>query len=140
MSYDKNTINLSNLEAVSTALNDLTIEHKTIELAKVRGMGLNDHFSDIEDYTLRALVYKDIVEVEQMQRTYDCDSDDFIVSIKFKIDNLPNKFPLETYSDYEGFVDFDSDDSGKIIEGSEKQCEKEENFINLKEIVEREIK
>lgn len=96
MSWDKQTINLSNLNGYIELLQNLEIPYSVEELGKVQGMGLND----IDDYTLRKLIVKDLVFVEQMQRTTDCDSMDYITLLTFRKDQMSDNIPLEiTYDD-----------------------------------------
>ena len=83
MSWNKNTINCSHLEAVIQPLKDCDIHYRVTVLGKVMGMGLNDDMDwsgDDKYYEIRKLEYKDEVVIEQMERHPDCDIDDIIVS------------------------------------------------------------
>lgn len=99
MSWNKNTTNLSKLDIIASTLDSAGIKYELKELGQVKAMGLNDEYLEIENYKLRSLIYKGISGVqkiiaEQMQRTDDCDSDDFIISIGFN-GKLPDDFKIE---------------------------------------------
>jgi hypothetical protein len=97
MSWDKNTINLSNLDAVKNVLDDLKIKYTLEAKAKVRGFGLNDGMYGEEDkyYELRRLSYRGFVILEQICRTSDCDADDTITSHKFTREDEPKDWEYE---------------------------------------------
>lgn len=99
MSWNKNTINLSKLDIIASTLDSAGIKYEIKELGQVKAMGLNDGYMDIEKYSLRSLSYKGIsgsqkIIIEQMQRTEDCDSNDFLVSFEFN-EKLPENFEIE---------------------------------------------
>ena len=101
MSWNKNTINLSKLDAIAVVLDLSKIKYKIEKLGEVIGMGLNDEFDRKDKYELRSLTYKDAfgkikVMAEQICRNKDCDSDDFIFSNTFD-DKLPKNFKLEVF-------------------------------------------
>ncbi len=50
-------------------------------------------------YKIRKLEYKDNVVIEQMVRTSDCDSDDTILSIRFKKGEVPSDWKIEVTID-----------------------------------------
>ena len=90
MSWDKNTINQSNLNAVKDVLDDLKIKYTLVIKECVRGSGLNDDMcGEMRVYELRRLSYRNFVILEQMNRTSDCDADDTITSQKFTKENEP---------------------------------------------------
>lgn len=158
MSWDKNTYNLSDIDSKVQILKELNVPFVVQFLADVKAMGMNDTYEDRDTYPLRLLKYsapnldssvqnatnKDVCFVEQMHRTYDCDTDDTILSIPIDLNNVPEKFPLEIYLDAEGHVDlgqsveFDGNLDSIDLDKLEccKPCPKEENIINLKKIIE----
>lgn len=91
MSWDKNTINTSSLNEVKSTLDDLGVEYKLTVRGEVPGHGNNDD----KPISLRQLEYGKYVLVEQLNRSEDCDFDDYIVSLKFLAADLPKNFPLE---------------------------------------------
>jgi hypothetical protein len=108
MSYDKNTIDLSDIDNAIEILESLGIPYQVTILGKVIGHGINDCIieygeqpHEIRDkfYIVRKLEYKSKVLIEQMQRTHDCDSHDFFVTLRFKKDEEPKNLPLEIYID-----------------------------------------
>jgi len=105
MSWDKNTLNFSTLDATIKVLKMFSKKYKLTVLGKVKGLGLNDDYTANDTYTLRKLTFENKIVIEQMQRTYDCDSDDIIVSIEFDKKTFPKKVPLEIYTDEGDFVD-----------------------------------
>jgi len=127
MSYEKNTYNFSQIDSIIYTLESLKHSYTLIEIGKVKGFGCNDldiYFGDytggiIKYYTLRKLQFKDKIFLEQMHRTYDCDSDDTIMSHEFTLENQPEEWYLEVYDDYEGFVD---------IRENEKEAESSSKF------------
>ena len=91
MSWDKNTINMSNLDAVKEILDDLKVKYTLEVKKKVRGYGLNDATFGEEDkvYELHRLAYRGFVILEQIKRTQDCDANDTIISRKFTRETEP---------------------------------------------------
>lgn len=92
MSWDKNTINASNLDAVKSVLDELKVKY-TLETKKtVMGRGINNDSFGGEDkhYELRRLSYRGFVILEQIKQTADCDADDTIISQKFTVLNEPH--------------------------------------------------
>ncbi len=133
MSWDKNTYIISEIDTVIKLWKDLRLDYKLKTIAEVIAMGINDSFEDRLTYPLRILLTSKKIFVEQMQRTYDCDSDDCVRSVALDMNDLPEKFPLEVYSDYQNFVDMKEDDEGNLQDHG--RAAKEENFVNIKEIV-----
>ena len=87
MSWDKNTINYSTIDAIVGVLKDIGVDYKLSVIAKVRGRGLNDYEGKV--YELRRLEYKNIVYLEKIEQEADCDFDDIIRSQKFKLSKEP---------------------------------------------------
>lgn len=81
MSWDKNTVRTSALDASLGVLKDLGADYDLTLLADVRGRGLND--GEFQTYDIRRLEYKDVVILEHMVRTCDCDVDDVIESFRY---------------------------------------------------------
>lgn len=113
MSWDKNTIVLSNLDNVATTLEEIGIPYKITELGKLKGFGLNDDLYGDKDkyYPIRKLEYTtvkglNVVIAERMIRTHDCDSDDTLISVKLPQSTFDdNEWKLEIYADEDDFVD-----------------------------------
>lgn len=109
MSWDKNTINLSNLVGYIELLKELEIPFTIEARGSVKGMGLNDNDEwdeknkcpKMKYYLLSKLSVGNLVFIEQMQRTNDCDSDDYIILLKFNKDEVPDNIPLEITESYE---------------------------------------
>lgn len=122
MSWDKQTHNFSDLTAVKNTLQKTNQNYILYNLGKVKDLG--NSYTEIfnDDIMLRMLIYKGGVILERMNRTRDCDSDDCVISECFNFDQVPDKWSLERYSDYEDYID---------LEGN--RSEEFENFVNLKE-------
>lgn len=118
MSWNKNTIYDSSIPLTEEILKDNNIPYKKIEIGEVEGIGLND---GEEPYKLYMLIYKDKIIVDHMVRTHDCDCDDTIESVTFNINELPDKWELESYLPDDNYP--------------EDTCEKSA-IINLREIYE----
>ena len=104
MSWEKNTINLSELDSVVAMLKKDNRPHTMTVLGEVLGLGLND--DSRYNYKIRRLEYTTLsgqgyVVLEQMQRTSDCDSDDHLVSMEYKKDEEPKNWQLEVRTDLE---------------------------------------
>uniref|UniRef100_A0A6M3K4N9 Uncharacterized protein n=1 Tax=viral metagenome TaxID=1070528 RepID=A0A6M3K4N9_9ZZZZ len=89
MSWDKNTISLSGLDAVIGTLLDLGIDHEVSIIAEFHGRGLNDDYLDLSPHKLRRLEYGKWVILEKVEQDADCDTDDCILSCKFELDKEP---------------------------------------------------
>ena len=111
MSWDKNTIVCSQINAIISTLDICKKPYTLSVLGNVQGHGLNDDLI-IEDnsgelypgskyYDIRKLEFEGIVILEQMQRSHDCDTDDMIISVKFDKGSEPKTWPLEIYMDKE---------------------------------------
>lgn len=92
MSYNKNTLNLSLLNFVVNTLDNLNVSYNLIEIGKIKGMGLNDYN---EEYPIRRLEYSDNVILECIERDCDCDVDDVILSVEFKLKDEPEDWEIE---------------------------------------------
>ena len=105
MSYNKNTINKSTVDATIKLLKELKIPYKVKILGQVMGLGLNDDIwgEDIKEeihcdhkyYDIRRLEYRDVVILEKMIRNKDCDIDDYIMSYEFKKGLEPKDWKVE---------------------------------------------
>ncbi len=95
MSYNKNTVRVSEINKTIELLKEFKVKYKLTVLGKVEGYGLNDDYKDDSTYEIRKLEYKDKVIIEQMVREEDCDSDDFITSKKFNKNKVPKKWKIE---------------------------------------------
>ena len=85
MSYNKNTVNHSHIGTIAEVLNDLGIPCTISNIGEVEARGVNDCNSGIATRTMRELRYKGFIVLERMHRTPDCDSDDVIMSHKYKL-------------------------------------------------------
>lgn len=90
MSWNKNTIH-SYLNDLVKVLDAANAPYSLTDRGIVGDFGLNED----GPITLRTLVYTNVVLMEQMQRTEDCDSDDYIVCLGFEKDSLLGEIPLE---------------------------------------------
>ncbi len=105
MSWDKNTVNMSNIDGTILTLKKLGVPYKVTILSKVKGLGLNDDIFEedikgilhpgIRYYDIRKLEYKDTIILEKMLRDNDCDFDDVIVSYEFKKGQEPKDWKTE---------------------------------------------
>ena len=87
MSWDKQTANLSKLDAVKETLDELEIPYTLTVIAEFRGRGLND--AEGEEHQLRRLQYANKVILEYAELEADCDTDDKILSRTFGVDEEP---------------------------------------------------
>jgi len=105
MSYNKNTINRSAVDATIQVLKNLKIPYKLTILGKVIGLGSNNEVfeEDIKGilhptnkyYEIKKLEYKDVVILEKIIRNNDYDIDDYIMSYEFKINYVPRNWKIE---------------------------------------------
>jgi len=86
MSWNKNTSVMSQIDNTIKLLISTDTEYELTVLSKIKGLGLNDEILDKEHYFIRRLSFRDKVMIEQMQRSYDCDFDDHLVSISISKD------------------------------------------------------
>jgi len=99
MSWNKNTINHSEIDATINLLKKVGINYELRVLGKVqnRGLGATD------DCDMRRLSYEGLVMLETIYRTSDCDADDVISSVSFESAYEPKDWKLEVYEEeYEG--------------------------------------
>jgi hypothetical protein len=100
MSWDKNTVNCSEIDTVIGTLDDCQIPFTLTKIGEFNGCGLNDMYNDRkEPYQLRQLNYKDITILEYVEKDADCDTDDVILSQKFTRDNKPKEWQLIRWTD-----------------------------------------
>jgi len=78
------------------------VPFKVKELGRVKAMGLND---TVTEYPIRMLSYRaaplsedTIYLFERMERSHDCDFDDYLTSHRF-VNKKPKKWDLEIYTD-----------------------------------------
>ena len=95
ISWNKNTINRSEINKTIELLKEFKVDYKLKILGKVRGDGLNDDINGTPEHEIRRLEYNDFVILEQMIRSQDCDIDDVILSFKFEKSKAPKKWDLE---------------------------------------------
>ena len=99
MSWNKNTISMSEIDSIMGVLKEMNIDFKCEEIGKVRGCGLNDYWNCGPDeekyYSLRKLAYDNFIILEQIIRANDCDIDDIITSSKFDKDKEPSDWEIE---------------------------------------------
>lgn len=96
MSWNKDTINVSEIDSTIRVLETLNEPYKLIILGEVMGLGLNDTLGHgQEEYPIRKLEFRDKVVLERMDRTEDCDADDYLVSFMFDKNKVPKKWKLE---------------------------------------------
>lgn len=98
MSWDKNTIRTTEIDATLKVLNNAKIPYFLKVLGKVSGRGNNDEYPDGE-YECRKLSYGDVVLMERMECTSDCDADDYFVSCSFLKGHEPKTWELSVNLD-----------------------------------------
>lgn len=101
MSWDKQTIHQSEVDAITKVLDILSVPYsvKIIGEALDRGGYM---FDDEKPISLRRLEFVNRVVLERVIRTADCDADDTIVSEMFYVNQEPQKWELEITYDEEG--------------------------------------
>ena len=101
MSYNKNTISTSKINAILKVLKNLNQSYSLKEIGVVKGYGVNDDCAETDIHKLRRLEYDDNVIIERMVRQTDCDADDVIESIEFKKSEELEDLKLEVTFDNE---------------------------------------
>ncbi len=99
MSWDKNTTISTKIDDTVEVLRENDILYTLEILGKVEARGLNDTCTGTKYYSIRKLLYQNFVIMEQMVRQPDCDIDDLIIATKFKKDNVPENWEIETEID-----------------------------------------
>jgi len=102
MSWDKNTISFSDIDAVIDALKDIGIDYKLSVLTRVVGRGLNDDYMGREFWELRRLEYGNTVYLEKIEQDAECDTDDIITSHKFTKSTEPKDWVAIIQTDKTG--------------------------------------
>ena len=103
MSWNKNTSNVSQLDATINLLKKMGGSFSLSVLGQVKGRGLNDDYGQGKPlYEIRRLEYQNAkgeawVMLEQMMRHPDCDCDDLLKSYEFKKGEDPQAWPLEEH-------------------------------------------
>jgi hypothetical protein len=97
MGWNKNTLNISEVEKTIELLKELNINYILTDIGEVQGYGLND-YSKKDKHKIRRLEYKDKIILEKIIRTEECDLDDIIVSEKFDKNKVPKKWKIEVKS------------------------------------------
>lgn len=97
MSWEKLTINKSEIDKTIELLKEFKIKYKLTILGEVIGYGLNDDIGidESKKYKIRKLEYKDKIVLEQRVKSDDCDMDDYILSFKFDKNKVPKKWRIE---------------------------------------------
>lgn len=109
MSWDKNTISVSGLDASKRVLDNLSIPYTLDSIGRFSGRGLNDGpYMDGSDkvYVLRRLRYKDKVILEYAELDADCDTNDVIHSQEFHISDEPLDWQVVRHTDHTGEYSF----------------------------------
>jgi hypothetical protein len=105
MSWDKNTFVVSEIDSIIKTLVSVDVPYTVEVIGHVSGVGINDSEFDggswtNKKYPIRRLMYKDMVVQEVMERSHDCDFDDYLKSYCFE-DEGWETLPLERYYDEE---------------------------------------
>lgn len=90
MSWNKNTIVTSTVDATVEILTDLSYPYNLQIKRLIQGIGIND--LEVREYPLRRLQYGKWVILEKMIRHSDCDIDDTIVSYKLTLEDEPKNW------------------------------------------------
>lgn len=98
MSWNKNTVMFSEVDAVMRTLQELETPYTLEVIDSFRGMGLNDYDGDAM-YDLRRLQYADTVILEYVELDLDCDTDDCILSTRFILWEVPNEWEAIRHTD-----------------------------------------
>ena len=119
MSYDKNTIFTSKLDSIKEILEELEEECILTEIGTVGGYGANDICGGgMDAYPIRKLEYRNKVVLERMERSHDCDDDDYLVSYTFIKGLEPKDWPVEVYIDCEGDCNCEREKDAEFTENS----------------------
>lgn len=105
MSWDKNTINCSHLNAVKQTLDNLGIEYCCTTIGRFSGRGTNDdpYMDGTETlYFLQRLQYGTRVILEYAVLDADCDVDDVIHSSEFDLKDEPKDWEAVRHTDIFG--------------------------------------
>jgi hypothetical protein len=111
MSYNKNTIRVTEVDATLKVLCKANITYTLEVLGSVVGLGMNDDTYDREgneisgNYECRKLTYGDTVLMERMDCSSDCDSNDYFNSYEYKKGEEPETWELSVYIDEDGLDD-----------------------------------
>ena len=89
MSWCKNTINQSELNAVKRVLDHFKIMYKESIIAKFEGNGLNDMYKEDPTYYLRRLEYNNKIILEYVEINLNPDFDDIVKSTEFNLEDEP---------------------------------------------------
>jgi len=98
LGWDKNTIVQTAVDFTLGILKRMDIPHTITTLGHVSGQGMNDSYSDSGNYSIRRLEYHGKVLLERMERSYDCDADDYLVSQEFPKGQEPRLWPIVQYT------------------------------------------
>lgn len=100
MSWNKNTIRTTEVDATLKVLCKANIPYTLEVLGSVVGRGLNDDYNAFGDeYECRKLTYGDVVLIERMDCSSDCDSDDYFTSYEFQKGEEPKEWKLSVCQD-----------------------------------------
>ena len=114
MSFNKNTINMSDIDRIETVLIILKEPYTIEKIDTVKGLGLNDDIDGVDaQHSLFKLCFRDKVVIDRMERTMDCDCDDCIVSYVIDKDQMPEVWHNEIYMHDDDYM-CDSNCSCKI--------------------------
>ena len=97
MSWNKNTIRMTEVDATLKVLCKARIHYTLETLGFVGGRGLNDEGEG--KYECRKLTYGDVVLMERMDCSSDCDADDYFVSLEFRKGEEPTFWELSFYAE-----------------------------------------
>ncbi len=107
MSYNKNTIKQTEIDAIIRVLQKTKAPYELSVLGRVIGRGINDEHGGCPGmtadgyYEMRRLAYGDEVLLESIYRPLDCDADDIISSTIFHKDFEPTDWKLEIIEEEE---------------------------------------
>ncbi len=96
MSWNKNTTFSTKIDDTIEVLRENNIPYTLEILGTVQARGLNDTYNGTEFHVIRKLTYQNFVIMERMVRDPDCDINDTIIAEKFKKDNVPENWEIET--------------------------------------------
>jgi len=102
MSWDKNTVRVSNLDAIKQTLDNLGVPYQLTTIGFVKGRGLNDEMLELPPHPIRRLQYGDRVVLEHIEQDADCDTDDIITSQEFALEKEPGDWQSTIRTDKTG--------------------------------------
>lgn len=132
MGWDKNTVNHSQVDTIISVLKQLNYPYEIREIGQVVGSGANDSG---KTYPMRRLSYGEWVVLEYIQRSNDCDADDYICSETFRKDQEPKDWAYSRSEPSEVFVGDDYAGHYGIPEGFDPSKDEVEDSYDYAKVL-----